>query len=104
MSKTTWEAFFDEHAPLYEENIFTKNTVREVDFLLEELARGYAVTGVDLSSAMLARAADAARAAGAQVQWLRVGARHVGRNRGELGEAAARSGRDRDHDRGAQDG
>jgi len=35
--KTTWEAFFDEHAPIYEENEFTKNTVQEVDFLLEEL-------------------------------------------------------------------
>jgi cyclopropane fatty-acyl-phospholipid synthase-like methyltransferase len=35
--KKTWEAFFDAHAPVYEENVFTKNTVREVDFLLEEL-------------------------------------------------------------------
>ena len=82
--KNTWEAFFDAHAPVYEDNVFTKNTVREVDFLLEELSlqpgdsildvgcgtgrhsielakRGYAVTGLDLSSEMLARAADAAR-------------------------------------------
>ncbi|HSD95143.1 MAG TPA: hypothetical protein VLA94_06920 [Syntrophales bacterium] len=36
--KKTWEAFFDAHAPVYEENVFTKNTVREVDFLLEELS------------------------------------------------------------------
>jgi hypothetical protein len=35
--KSTWEKFFDAHAPVYEENVFTKNTVREVDFLLEVL-------------------------------------------------------------------
>ena len=91
--KKTWEAFFDAHAPVYEENVFTKNTVREVDFLLEELSlqpgdsildvgcgtgrhsielakRGYDVTGLDLSSEMLARAADAAIAAGVSVDWI----------------------------------
>jgi SAM-dependent methyltransferase len=91
--KKTWEAFFDAHAPVYEENVFTKNTVREVDFLLEELSlqpgdsildvgcgtgrhsielakRGYDVTGLDLSSEMLARAADAASAAGVNVDWI----------------------------------
>ncbi len=35
--KSAWERFFDAHAPIYEENEFTKNTAREVDFLLEEL-------------------------------------------------------------------
>ena len=91
--KKTWEAFFYAHAPVYEENVFTKNTVREVDFLLEELSlqpgdsildvgcgtgrhsieltkRGYDVTGLDLSSEMLARAADAAIAAGGSVDWI----------------------------------
>ena len=91
--KSTWEQFFDAHAPLYEENVFTKNTLAEVDFLLEvldlpagasvldvgcgtgrhavELAkRGHAVTGIDLSSAMLAQAAAAAQAAGVDVEWL----------------------------------
>jgi SAM-dependent methyltransferase len=91
--KSTWETFFDAHASIYEENVFTKNTVREVDFLLEvldlppggsvldvgcgtgrhsvELARrGYAVTGIDLSSAMLAQAVAAAGAAGVTVEWL----------------------------------
>jgi SAM-dependent methyltransferase len=91
--KNSWEAFFDAHAPIYEENVFTKNTVREVDFLLEELSlwpggsildvgcgtgrhsielarRGYAVTGIDLSTEMLAGAAKAAKAAGVKVDWI----------------------------------
>jgi SAM-dependent methyltransferase len=91
--KSTWETFFDAHAPIYEENEFTKNTVQEVDFLLEifglppggsvldvgcgtgrhsiELAkRGYAVTGLDLSAEMLAIAADAAKAADVPVEWV----------------------------------
>ncbi len=95
--KTTWETFFDAHAPVYDENVFTKNTVEEVDFLLEELGlapggsvldvgcgtgrhsielakRGYALTGLDLSSEMLASAASAARAAGVQVDWIRADA------------------------------
>ncbi len=90
----TWEQFFDAHAPVYEDNVFTKNTVQEVDFLLEELRlphgglvldvgcgtgrhaielakRGYAVTGLDLSSEMLARAVDAATAANVRVEWIR---------------------------------
>jgi len=89
--KSTWEQFFDAHAPLYEENVFTKNTLAEVDFLLEvlelpvggsvldvgcgtgrhsvELAkRGFAVTGLDLSSEMLARASAAAEAAGVRIE------------------------------------
>ncbi|MEW6441918.1 MAG: methyltransferase domain-containing protein [bacterium] len=95
--KSTWEAFFDAHAPIYEDNVFTKNTGPEVDFLLEELAlppggsildvgcgtgrhsielalRGYAVTGIDLSAGMLAAAAEAAKAAGVKVDWVRADA------------------------------
>lgn len=91
--QTTWERFFDAHAPIYEENVFTKNTLREVDFLLDELSlqpggsildvgcgtgrhsielakRGYSVTGIDLSSEMLARAAAAADAACVTVDWV----------------------------------
>ncbi len=91
--KTRWETFFDAHAPVYDENVFTKNTLREVDFLHEELKlapncsildvgcgtgrhaielakRGFAVTGLDLSSGMLARAASAARSAGVEVEWI----------------------------------
>lgn len=91
--KNTWETFFDAHAPIYEDNVFTKNTIQEVDFLLEELSlqpgcsildigcgtgrhsielakRGYAVTGLDLSSEMLARAASAAKNADVHVEWI----------------------------------
>ncbi len=35
--KSSWETFLDAHVPIYEENVFTKNTLREADFLLEEL-------------------------------------------------------------------
>jgi SAM-dependent methyltransferase len=92
--KSAWETFFDAHAPVYDENVFTKNTVNEVDFLLEELElasggsvldigcgtgrhsvelarRGYAVTGLDLSAEMLARAAAAAKTAAVHVEWIR---------------------------------
>ncbi|RPH98480.1 MAG: class I SAM-dependent methyltransferase [Lysobacterales bacterium] len=91
--KSTWETFFDAHAPLYEDNVFTKNTAREVPFLLEELSlqpggsvldvgcgtgrhsielarRGFAVTGLDLSAEMLAQAGAAAQAAGVNVNWM----------------------------------
>jgi len=90
--KNTFEQFFDLHAPIYDENVFTKNTMREVDFLLEELKlpsgaaildvgcgtgrhsielakRGYALTGVDFSEGMLAVAARSASAAGVRVEW-----------------------------------
>jgi SAM-dependent methyltransferase len=92
--KTSWERFFDAHAPIYMDNVFTKNTIREVDFLLEELGlrpgssildvgcgtgrhsielakRDYVVTGLDLSAEMLAQAELAAKAAGVKVNWIR---------------------------------
>lgn len=91
--KTTWETFFDAHAPVYGENVFTKNTLKEVDFLLGELGlapgasvldvgcgtgrhsielarRGYSITGLDLSSEMLVRAAAAAKTAAVHVEWI----------------------------------
>ena len=91
--KSTWEEFFDVHAPIYDQSEFTKNTIREVDFLLEELElapgasildvgcgtgrhsielarRGYTLTGIDLSAQMLAQAAEAAKASGVQVEWV----------------------------------
>jgi SAM-dependent methyltransferase len=88
-----WETFFAGQAAVYEQNGFTKNTVPEVDFLLEELPlergdsildvgcgtgrhsielarRGYTVTGLDLSSEMLAKAAEAASIANVNVEWV----------------------------------
>ncbi len=93
-SHNQWEEFFDSHAPHYMQNSFTKNTLAEVDFLLEvlelapgdsildvgcgtgrhaiELAkRGYRVTGVDISTGMLAEAQKAALAANVVVEWIR---------------------------------
>ena len=88
-----WEAFFDTHAPDYNDNVFTKNTQPEVDFLVEELAlppgssildvgcgtgrhavelakRGFRMTGLDLSRGMLAQGKAAADAAGVDVEWV----------------------------------
>jgi SAM-dependent methyltransferase len=96
---TNWEQFFDAHAPVYMDNVFVKNTIREVDFLVEELAlqpggsildvgcgtgrhsielakRGYTVTGLDLSAGMLAQAEQGARVAGVKVNWVRSDATH----------------------------
>ena len=94
MSKdNSWEEFFDKHAPIYDDNEFTTNTIQEIDFLLEELdispgasildvgcgtgrhavelaQRGYIVTGVDISAEMLSKANDKAKAAGVSVEWV----------------------------------
>ncbi len=92
-----WQKFFDGHAPVYMDNIFTKNTVREVDFLLKELSlkkessvldmgcgtgrhsielakRGYKLTGVDLSSGMLSQAKKQAKEAKVKVEWVQADA------------------------------
>jgi cyclopropane fatty-acyl-phospholipid synthase-like methyltransferase len=86
-NRNLWEVFFDHHAPKYEAEVFTKNTAAEIDFLIAELGlppgsaildvgcgtgrhsvglarRGYRITGVDLSSGMLAQAQKAADDAG----------------------------------------
>lgn len=91
MPATSWQQFFDAHAPNYEKNPFTKNTVAEIDFFLGlfalakgarildigcgtgrhsiELAkRGYQVTGIDISAGMLAIAEQNAAKAGVAVQ------------------------------------
>lgn len=95
--KNSWKAFFDAHASVYDENCFTQNTLREVDFLLEEfqlergacildigcgtgrhsielVKRGYRPTGLDLSSEMLAKARAKADAEGVHVKWIQADA------------------------------
>ena len=36
--KSSWDTVFPAHPPNYAENMFTKNALREADFLLEELS------------------------------------------------------------------
>jgi cyclopropane fatty-acyl-phospholipid synthase-like methyltransferase len=35
--QSEWETFFDGHAPVYMQEVFTRDTLREVDFLFELL-------------------------------------------------------------------
>lgn len=85
-----WEFFFDHHAPHYLDNIFTKNTLEEAEFIIEELMlpagsnildigcgtgrhcielarRGYKMTGVDISSGMLNEARRGAARMGVKI-------------------------------------
>jgi cyclopropane fatty-acyl-phospholipid synthase-like methyltransferase len=91
--RNEWQEFFDGHAPVYMDNPFTKNTLKEVDFILAELKippgssildmgcgtgrhtielakRGYKVTGVDISLGMLAQAEKTAKQAAVKVEWI----------------------------------
>jgi ubiquinone/menaquinone biosynthesis C-methylase UbiE len=93
--KNEWQKFFDSHASVYMNNPFTKNTIKEVDFILDELRirpgssildmgcgtgrhavelakRGYQVTGVDLSSGMLSQAEKVAKEV--NVEWIQADA------------------------------
>jgi len=92
-----WQEFFDSHAPYYDQNPFTQNTVAEVDFFLQifpmlagssildmgcgtgrhaiELAkRGFSVTGVDISEGMLTEARRKAEETGVSVRFLQADA------------------------------
>lgn len=87
---TNWKDFFDNHAPNYDQNVFTQNTRAEVEFLLDLFKlppksnildigcgtgrhslsfaqQGFAVTGVDLSPGMLATAKSKAESLGIPV-------------------------------------
>ncbi len=88
---SNWQEFFDEYAPMYMGECYVTNTLAEVDFVIEETKirpgarvldmgcgtgrhsvelakRGCRVTGVDLSSGMLAEARKAADEAGVQIE------------------------------------
>jgi len=79
VSKNPWKVFFDRYAPRYMEEVFTRHTKQEVDFIEEEFnlpegshildvgcgtgrhavelaKRGYRVTGIDISEQMLREA------------------------------------------------
>ena len=89
-NQNEWELFFDQHAPHYMDNNFTKNTLEEVQFIIEELKlpagshildvgcgtgrhsielarRGYKMTGVDISTGMLNEARRGAAKAGVKI-------------------------------------
>jgi len=91
MADSVWREFFDSYAPLYMNEVFTADSVREVELLVEvlglpagatildvgcgtgrhavELARhGYRVTGLDISAGMLAEAAKAAKEACVEIE------------------------------------
>jgi SAM-dependent methyltransferase len=92
-----WRAFFDGHAPFYMQNVFTRNTRAEVEFLVEELRlttgarvldvgcgtgrhavplarRGCRMVGIDISRGMLRQAQAAAQQASVAVDWVQADA------------------------------
>lgn len=93
----SWQAFFDSHAPHYDENVFTKWTTTEVSFLVDLLSikpgasildigcgtgrhaiefakRGFDVVGVDLSEGMLAVATQKAAEANVSPEFFQANA------------------------------
>lgn len=100
MEQQWYQTLFANYARQYDEEVYTQGTPGEVDFLEEELehdrsrtildigcgtgrhaieltARGYQVTGVDLSAAQLARAREKATAAGVSVDFRQGDAREL---------------------------
>ena len=98
IAPNNWQTFFDLYASKYDEEIFTKGTVAEIDFLIDELKpatgatfldigcgtgrhaielarRGFTVTGIDQSANMLAVARQRANEAQLQVTLLQADAR-----------------------------
>ena len=94
MADKQWNVFFKSEAPKYLENGFTKNTVREVDFLIREMGlkkgqtlldigcgtgrhslelarRGFRCTGIDQSQDMLEIGRSAASKEGLAVEFIR---------------------------------
>jgi len=96
---TDWRDFFDQIADSYENEVFTRNTIAEVDFVIEELAlmpgasvidigcgtgrhsiefarRGFSVTGVDQSPGMLGVARQNAEMAGVEISFIEASAQN----------------------------
>ncbi|MCP4582073.1 MAG: class I SAM-dependent methyltransferase [candidate division Zixibacteria bacterium] len=88
-----YQEYFNNAAPKYHEEVFTKNTGKEVKFLVEELnlpkggkildmgcgtgrhsiglaEHGYKMTGVDWSEGMLNQAQSDAEKAGVEIEWI----------------------------------
>ena len=95
--KTNWEIFFDHHSSKYMKESFTKDTIREVDFLVEELQlpegssiidigcgtgrhsielakRGFKVTGIDVSKGMLKEAEKTAKKENVNMRFIKADA------------------------------
>ena len=95
--KNNWEIFFDHHSSKYMDEVFTKNTIKEVDFLVAEFQlpvgssiidigcgtgrhsielakRGFNVTGIDISKGMLIEAEKTANAENVEANFIKADA------------------------------
>ena len=95
--KKDWEIFFDHHASKYMGEVFTKDTINEVNFLVDELKlregnsiidigcgtgrhsielakRGFNVTGIDISKGMLNEANKTAKKENVNVRFIKADA------------------------------
>ncbi len=101
MSKKQWyETLFDNYGKKYDEEIFTKGTIGECDFLekefnfdkslkildvgcgtgrhaIELVKRGYNVTGIDLSESQIKRAKEKAEKEGLKIDFILADARNL---------------------------
>jgi 2-polyprenyl-3-methyl-5-hydroxy-6-metoxy-1,4-benzoquinol methylase len=98
--KPWYEKLFENYGSKYEEEIFTKGTLGECDFIEQEAGfnkrlrildigcgtgrhsielakRGYNITGIDLSESMLAKAIEKAKARNVIIDFQRHDARHL---------------------------